>query len=118
MPKGVMKAVFSWSSRDMIWARRGHYPGVEVQVRGEEDKQKNFGRPTQFGRPTSVVKTKLEPCTETCAKRRTSVEVRTSDMTDVRTLTDVRQKDLRDDPRSAETCQKGRTSDTFRTSDI
>src|SRR3954468_18361936 len=50
----------------MIWARRGHDGGVEVQVRGEEDKQKNFGRPTQFGRPTLMVKTMLEPLHRLC----------------------------------------------------
>src|SRR3954462_15948842 len=51
-------------------------------------------------------------------KRRASVQVRTSDMTDVRTLTDLRQKAFRDDPGSTETCQKGRTSDPFWTTDI
>src|SRR3954469_14548551 len=33
----------------------------EVQVRGEEDEQKDFGRPTRFGRLTSMVNTMLEP---------------------------------------------------------
>src|SRR4051812_23259161 len=66
--------------------------GGEVQVRGEEEEQKDFGRPTRFGRPTSMVKTTLEPLQNTYERRRTSVEVRTSDMTD------VRQEGLRDDP--------------------
>src|SRR3954470_14374634 len=42
--------------------------GGEVQVRGEEDKQKNFGRPTRFGRQTSTVKTTLEPMQKTCKR--------------------------------------------------
>src|SRR4051812_21832418 len=44
--------------------------------------------------------------TETYEIRRTSVEVRTSDMTDVRTMTDVRQEGLRDDPCSTEPMSK------------
>src|SRR4051812_22227956 len=65
-------------------------PGGQVQVRGEEDVQKDFGRPTRFGRPTSMEKM-MSSRYRDLRKRRTSVQVRTSDMTDVRTLTDVRQ---------------------------
>src|SRR3954470_14290396 len=75
---------------------------------------------------------KARAFTETCEKRRTSVEVRTSDMTDVRTLTDVRQEGLRDDPWSTEPMSKWsdirhvldvrhttrRTSETHQTSEL
>src|SRR4051812_49140570 len=92
-------------------------PGEEVQVRGEEDVQKDFGRPTRFGRPTSMEEMMLEPVQ------------RLAETTDVRSSSDVRH-DGRPNPDGRPTkgfsrwhgkyrdLSKSRTSDTFRTSDI
>src|SRR3954470_6292302 len=68
----------------------GKAQGGEVRFQREETRQKDFGRPTQFGRPT-LDEDDASVYQNASKRRRISVEVRTSDTTDVRKWKDVRQ---------------------------
>src|SRR3954468_17508894 len=54
LPKSLFICMIRYHDEDKAQGR-------EVQFRGEEDEQKDFGRSTRFVRPTSMVKTMLEP---------------------------------------------------------
>src|SRR3954463_16518262 len=59
LPKSLFICMIRYHDEDKV-------QGGEVQVRGEEDEQKDFGRPTRFGRPTLMGQDDARAFTETC----------------------------------------------------